>query len=470
MSHALKDKGFDYAFAVQTALLPLLLTGNRQHPGDILVSAATGSGKTLGYALPMIADISRTSITRLRGLIIVPTRDLVYQAHEICEICASAFAGRGKRRVKIGMACGDMPYKQELASLMRAEMFYNPAEYRRRDQRPNVRWGSSDYDSDADDPSPSKNESGSTPIEYITNYTSKVDILVCTPGRLVQHLHQTDGFGVDHTKYLVIDEADRLFSQGYQGWLKDIMASLGKGAKRKITKILLSATVTQDLGVLSALNLESPRMVFLEGGQGVGNWDGTDHQEKYTLPNSLQEYYIQIQHQADKPLELLRLMNEEGMLDESSAEKRGVLIFTNSNEAALRLGRLMKLMDHDMAVGTLTSTMPAKNRKKTLRDFQLKKLSVVVASDLVSRGLDIPSLAHVVNYDFPTTREKYIHRVGRTARAGKGGKAWTLHTAKEIQTGMVRNGRSVDRPDFDKETRNRYEAALAILAKEAGRA
>jgi ATP-dependent RNA helicase DDX51/DBP6 len=470
VSKALKIKGFDHAFAVQVALLPLLLPGDRQHSGDVLISAATGSGKTLGYVLPMISDISRTSVTRLRGLVVVPTRDLVYQAYEICEICATAFSGKGRRRVAIGMACGDASYKQELAHIMRANKTYNPAEYQKRKQRPVSRWNSSDYDTDGDEMFPSENESSSTPLNYITKHMSRVDVLICTPGRLVQHLHNTDGFDLNHVKYLVIDEADRLFNQGYQGWLKDIMAILSKGARRRIKKILLSATMTQDLGILGALNLNSPTMVLLDGGQDGGNGDEKNPQNKFSLPESLQEYYVQLRHRADKPLELLLLMKKENMLDESNAEKRGVLIFTNSNEAALRLGRLIKLMDPDISIGTLTSTMPAVDRKKTLRDFQLKKLSAVVASDLVSRGLDIPSLAHVVNYDFPTTMEKYIHRVGRTARAGKGGKAWTLHTAKEIQVGMRRGGQTVALPNIELETRKRYEVSLAILAKEAGKA
>jgi ATP-dependent RNA helicase DDX51/DBP6 len=468
----LQSKGFDQAFAVQDAVLPLLLPGARQHQGDVLVMAPTGSGKTLAYVLPMISDISRMSITNLRGLIVMPTRELVYQAHEICEIVSSAFAGRGRRRVRIGMACGDMSYKQELAHLMKAEKFMNPAECMRRKHRANVPWECSDFDSDGENSSLAERERNLALSDEIINYTPKVDILICTPGRLVQHLHNTDGFELKYVHWLVIDEADRLLGQSYQQFAKILIDSFSKGPSRPIRKIILSATLNRDLSMLSLLKLHLPKLVVVEGGEQSFEGDGED-KEGYTLPDSLQEYYLKVKHRADKPLELVRLLKEERLLEfvEGSCQ-RGVLIFTNSNEAAQRLCRLIGLMEPSFAdlIGTITSQIPMSTRKKTLRAFNKKKLSILIASDLVGRGLDIPNLAHVINYDFPATQETYIHRVGRTARAGREGKAWTLHTAKEIQNRVGHGGEMMARPDFDMEARKRYEAALAILAKEAGKA
>lgn len=450
-------------------MLPLLLPGVNQQKGDVLVLAPTGSGKTLAYVLPMISDISRTSITNLRGLIIMPTRELVYQAHEICEIVSSAFAGRGRRRVRVGVACGNMSYKQELAHLMKDEKFWNPAECMRREHRANSPWEYSDLDSDDENSSLAERERNLALSGEIGNYTPKVDILICTPGRLVQHLQNTDGFKLKHVNWLVIDEADRLLGQSYQQFAKILMDSM---SSRPIRKIILSATLNRDLAMLSLLKLHLPKLVVVEGADQTLDGDGDD-KEGYTLPDSLQEYYIKLRHRADKPLELVQLLKKEGLLEVvEGSSQRGVLIFTNSNESAQRLSRLIGLLEPSFAdlIGTITSLIPISIRKKTLRDFNNKKLSMLIASDLVGRGLDIPNLAHVINYDFPGTLETYIHRVGRTARAGREGKAWTLHTAKEIPFGMLRGERMVAESNFEMEARTRYEAALAILAKEAGKA
>ena len=456
-------------------MLPLLLPGVKQHQGDVLVLAPTGSGKTLAYVLPMISDISRMSITNLRGLIVMPTRELVYQANEVCETVLSAFAGRGRSRVRIGVACGDMSYKQELAHLMKAEKFWNAAECMRRKHRANVPWEFSDLDTDDENSSLAERERNlalSDESGEIINYTPKVDILICTPGRLVQHLHNTDGFELKHVHWLVIDEADRLLGQSYQQFAKVLMDNLAKGPGRSIRKIILSATLNRDLAMLSLLKLHLPKLVVVEGAEQTFHGDREDR-EGYTLPDSLQEYYIKLKHRTDKPLELVRLLKEESLPEfVEGSSQRGVLIFTNSNEAAQRLSRLIGLMEPSFAdlIGTITSQISISIRKKTLRDFNNKKLSILIASDLVGRGLDIPNLAHVINYDSPATLETYVHRVGRTARAGREGKAWTLRTAKEIQIGMGRAVETVARSDFDMEARKRYEAALAILAKEAGKA
>jgi ATP-dependent RNA helicase DDX51/DBP6 len=472
VASVLQSKGFDQAFAVQDAVLPLLLPGVKQQQGDVLVLAPTGSGKTLAYVLPMISDISRTFITNLRGLIVMPTRELVYQAHEICEIVSSAYAGRGRRRVRVSVACGDISYKQELAHLMKAEKFLNPAECMRRKHRANVPWEYSDLDSDDGNYSLAEWDRNLALSDEIINYTSKVDILICTPGRLVQHLHDTDGFELKHVHWLVIDEADRLLGQSYQGFAKILMDSLTKGFSRPIRKIILSATLNGDLATLSLLKLHLPKLVVVEGADQNLDKDGDD-KGAYSLPDSLKEYYIKLKHRVDKPLVLVQLLKKERLHEVvEGSSQRGVLIFTNSNEAAQRLCRLIGLMEPSFAdlIGTITSLIPMSIRKKTLRDFNNKKLSILIASDLVGRGLDIPNLAHVINYDFPATLETYIHRVGRTARAGREGKAWTLHMAKEIPVRMGRGVETVARPDFDMEARKRYEVALAILAKEAGKA
>ena len=169
--------------------------------------------------------------------------------------------------------------------------------------------------------------------------------------------------------------------------------------------------------------------------------------------------------------------------DSSADNPRGVLVFTKSNETAVRLGRLLALLNpsYSAIIGTLTSTTSTSSRRKTIHLFNAAKLSILVASDLVSRGLDLPNLAHVINYDIPSSITNYVHRVGRTARAGKKGSAWTMFTSMEGRWFWNEIGRSndivrqpgtkisrvnIDAEDFGDEARGRYEVALEELGRE----
>jgi ATP-dependent RNA helicase DDX51/DBP6 len=143
VAEKLQKRGLKDAFAVQAAVLPLLLTGASQEAGDIVVSAATGSGKTLAYVLPMIEDIRHNHVTKLRGLIVLPTRELVSQALEVADLCSSAFSGHGTR-VKIGTAVGNETLKVEQSSLIVQELVYDPARYREQQNRLNKNWETSD--------------------------------------------------------------------------------------------------------------------------------------------------------------------------------------------------------------------------------------------------------------------------------------------------------------------------------------
>jgi ATP-dependent RNA helicase DDX51/DBP6 len=551
----LHAKGFKEAFAVQAAVLPLLLPGPSQSQGDILVSAATGSGKTLAYVLPMIEDISKNIVTRLRGVIVVPTRELVNQAREVCEVCGAAFSGMGKKRVKIGTAVGNENFKAEQASLMEQELRYDPAGYKEQLRRLNAKWEISDLGSDGEDDVLCDDEQVSPLPYHVINPISKVDVLICTPGRLVEHMKSTPGFSLEYVKWLVVDEADKLLDQSFQQWLETVIGCLGPKTplppmrNNRVKKVILSATMTRDIGQLNSLKLYRPKLVVLEGssydqdgkylhnarsfliihifwtianpGIFVGAKDGkTSH--AHVLPDLLVESAIKTDEEALKPLYLMDLIRRENLLvqteEESSSSKeeslssddslttskpspqldttkskklpqendvpRGVLVFTKSNETAVRLGRLLALLEpsYSTIIGTLTSTTSTSSRRKTIHSFNAGKLSILVASDLVSRGLDLPNLAHVINYDIPSSITNYVHRVGRTARAGKKGWAWALFTSTEgrwfwreiarsqdivRQAGAKVSRVNIDAKSFGDELRGRYEAALEELGREA---
>ncbi|KAJ4271385.1 ATP-dependent RNA helicase dbp6 [Fusarium torreyae] len=551
-SRALEGKGFRDAFAVQTAAIPLLLPTSKQRPGDVLISAATGSGKTLAYALPVVRDLSQGAVTRLRALVVLPTRELVKQAQEAFELCAKAFEGGDRKRVRVGISIGSQSLKHEQEVLMDREVRYDPEAYkklqeenqRQKQQKLGLSATDSLDDLDVDDANPRL----STMNDYVVDFPSKVDVLICTPGRLVEHMEQTPGFNIDYVRWLVVDEADKLLAQSFQGWLDVVMENfrVNKFSARDfpdmdfsgVRKVILSATLTRDLSLLNQLGLQRPRLIVLES-------DGDVQIAEHSLPALLKEHAIRVHDTNLKPLYLLDLLQSQDMLMASPSRDQEVpkaneaeesdtssdsssssdsdsdsdpdatsdtssdldsdsetetklkpsgrslkshvpvsLIFTKSNESALRLSRLLALLDPSLAshIGTLTSTTPTHIRRKTLRAFteSTSPIRLLIASDLVARGIDLPNLDHVINYDLPPSVAGYVHRVGRTARAGRPGCAWTLVGDDESGWfwGKIAKGAGVKRAQKMERTRieeidearvEEYEAALEKLGKEAGR-
>ncbi|KAJ5819027.1 Helicase C-terminal [Penicillium riverlandense] len=516
----LEEHNYKEAFAVQSAVIPLLLQGKENHPGDLCISAATGSGKTLSYVVPMVTALPARPAPRLRGLIVVPTRELVKQARETCELC-----GAGSR-LRIASAVGNVAIKDEQKLLMRMEQVYNPAmvEQHQRGLQENewMDFGILDCIDEA-------MNSGSTLPGHIRCPETNVDILICTPGRLVDHIRYTKGFTLKHLEWLVIDEADRLLNESFQEWVSVVMDSLneryapdasGPAGKffaqmglpietRAPQKVVLSATMTRDISKLNSLHLENPKMVIIGTEKAVVDEDpsATNQDANFTLPPTLHEHMVAVGDGSQKPLYLLRLLlshinistdsrapqpasdtsdsdsdsdssssDDETSSDESSDDdtsssgsdsdsdsdssdsssdestdaegsdddtvalvpntgppRTTVLIFTKSSESASRLSRLLSILHPPLAgrVGTIIKSNKSSASRKTLTAFRRGQLSVIVATDRASRGLDLPSLTHVINYDVPTSATTYVHRVGRTARAGREGSAWTLVAHRE---------------------------------------
>lgn len=538
---SLKKKGYHDAFAIQASVLRLLLPGSEQHQGDVCISAATGSGKTLAYTLPMVEKLRDKPLTRLRGLVVVPTRELVNQVRESLEMCC---VGSG---VKIGTAVGSKSLKDEQELLIEIGQRFDPDAYRAEkikvlDEDDQLL----DWDFDSQD---EYEEEFDIPRNYVVDYNSKVDILICTPGRIVDHIQSTKGFTLDHVQLLVIDEADRLLDESFQQWIDIVIPALEVQRnlnpiedrlfkmfhhlpERKVQKILLSATMTRDISKLQALKLHRPKMIVLETSRPENAESQPAQSEtQFELPSNLSELAISIDNSEDKPLHLIEVLQNNPRLkqperahklvvnlhpnessEESSSENdssssgssssspsssvpptlrpnqptslHGTLIFTNNNENALRLARLLTLLrpSWQPKISTLTKSTTSSSGRRALSAFRAGKICILIASDRASRGLDIPDLAEVINYDMPTSVTSYVHRVGRTARAGREGKAITLvarHEARwfwnEIARGtrVVRGpGRKVKRcesklENWGKEERGGYEEALRTLGEEA---
>lgn len=535
-ARVLAEKGYPDAFAVQTAALPLLLPTSKQLPGDLLISAATGSGKTLAYALPIVRDISQGHVTRLRTLVVLPTRELVKQAQEVFELCAKAFEGGDRKRVRIGLAVGSQTLKSEQESLVESHRRYDPIAYKQLvEEESKLKSGDALIDIGLGHSDPRLG-----PWEgEVVDFSSKVDVLICTPGRLVEHIEQTPGFDLDYVRWLVVDEADKLLAQSFQGWLDVVLEKfrVSKFTAREfpdmnldgVRKVVLSATLTRDLSLLSQLALRRPQLIVLEDGGESGTI------AEHSLPAQLEEFAIRVHDTNNKPLYLLDLLNSEHMKgtvaqinghmtadavsdtssddssdtssssddDTSSSDSDSdlesqdepkvtsktlkttlptTLIFTKSNESALRLSRLLTLLDPTLTahLSTLTSTTPTHIRRKTLKAFSSPSSPVrlIIASDLVARGIDIHQLDHVINYDLPPSAAAYVHRVGRTARAGKSGRAWTLvgddesgwFWGKIAKGSMIRRAQKVGRvriEEMDEGKIKTYEEALEKLGQEA---
>lgn len=545
---ALGKEGYSAAFAIQSAVLPMLLPGPKQHSGDICISAATGSGKTLAYTLPMVQNLREKPVTRLRGLIVVPTRELVNQVRESLDICS---AGSG---LKIATAVGSKPLKEEQELLVEKGQRYDPEAYKAEQEK------EIDEDEELMDWDFDKKFGSNDDLELFYNhvvvYTSKVDILICTPGRLVEHIQSTIGFTLEHVQWLVIDEADRLLDESFQQWIDVVLPGLEYlrppdalhpprsntshlFRRREVRKIILSATMTRDISKLMTLNLRRPKLVVLEGGnRKLANEEEdsaiADEGGRVGVPSTLKEYGLPIPEHStqDKPLYLIKLLETESNppasksrrsstvpsdkaeasdsdtssdsenLSQSSDQliksdrnpslpaaeanpaSHGTLVFTESNEQAVRLARLLALLRPSWQIRTLTKSTAGSSGRKTLAAFRKRKLSILIASDRASRGLDIPDLARVVNYDMPKSATSYVHRVGRTARAGKQGEAITLVLHNQgkwfwkDKSGIVKSDMLVRDPDkkvvrrnvainVSEEERANYEKALQTLGEEA---
>ncbi|CAE6512021.1 unnamed protein product [Rhizoctonia solani] len=274
MRERLAELGIESLFAVQTVLLPFLMSTKALHcpydpPRDACVSAPTGSGKTLAYVVP---------ITELKV--------------------------EGSRRV-IAIATGQHSFAHEQSQLVSMSP-------------PSV-------------------------VHPAPQYHSKVDILICTPGRLTDHLHGTPGFTLEHLRFLVIDEADRLITQSFQDWLAQVLEAtqprklnfpvteLDEPYHSSCQKLLFSATLTHDPSKIVPLGLRDPRYFVVGDQSGVGA-----EEETFAFPDTLSEHMC-VCSSAEKPLVLFHLVHTHGI--------RNALIFTKSAESTTRLVQLFEFFE-----------------------------------------------------------------------------------------------------------------------------
>ncbi|KAK6463400.1 P-loop containing nucleoside triphosphate hydrolase protein [Scheffersomyces coipomensis] len=372
----LSHLNFTHAFSVQIAVLNLLLKDikdNKLQPdfkGDLLVNASTGSGKTLAYSIPIIESLHTRIVPRVRAIILVPTKPLINQVKTTLNQLSKG------TNLLITSLKNDISINEESNKLM----------------------------------------------------LNIPDIIISTPGRLVEHI-SNNSINLSALEYLVIDEADRLLNQSFQNWCSILMSKIDHNIniantwKLRVKKLIFSATLTTDAGKLTPLKFQIPRLIIVNDEERLVN-------ELYTVPSKLKEFSLKFgsSKSSIKPLILTKYLLQQQKL-------ANILIFTKSNDSSLRLAKLLQLLfnkyvhlsPEPIEVSYINSTNnKTAIRTKILKDFSQQKVHILIATDLIARGIDILSITDVINYDLPNSSREYVHRVGRTARAQQDGNAYNF--------------------------------------------
>merc|ERR1712183_293574 len=232
----------------------------------------------------------------------------------------------------------------------------------------------------------------------------KPHVIVATPGRLVDHLENTKGFSLKKLKFLVMDEADRILNQDFEVEVNKILRCIPTDRR----SMLFSATMTKKVAKLQRASLKDPVKVEVSG--------------SYQTVEKLLQYYLFIPLKL-KELYLVHIMNEMA--------GNSFMIFCSTCSATLRLALMLRSLGFTAI--PLNGQMSQNKRLASLNKFKSKTRSILLATDVASRGLDIPHVDVVSNYDIPTHSKDYIHRVGRTARAGRAGKSITIVSQYDIE-------------------------------------
>ncbi|RDK04659.1 DEAD/DEAH box helicase [Paraburkholderia lacunae] len=343
---AVHELGYTTPTPIQTQAIPAVLNG-----GDLLAGAQTGTGKTAGFTLPILqrlntmpAAATAAGKRAVRALILTPTRELAAQVEE-------SVRAYGK-------------YLKLKSTVMFGGVGINP---------------------------------------QIGALRSGVDIVVATPGRLLDHMQQKT-IDLSHLEILVLDEADRMLDMGFIHDIKRVLAKLPP----KRQNLLFSATFSDEIKALADNLLDSPALI------------------EVARRNTTAETVAQKIHPVDrdKKRELLtHLIKQHNWFQ--------VLVFTRTKHGANRLAE--QLTKDGISALAIHGNKSQSARTRALAEFKDGTLQVLVATDIAARGIDIDQLPHVVNFDLPNVPEDYVHRIGRTGRAGATGEAISLVCVDELQ-------------------------------------
>jgi ATP-dependent RNA helicase RhlE len=335
---AISEQGYTEPTPIQNKAIPVILEGK-----DVLAGAQTGTGKTAGFTLPLLQRLNENpnSPTRrpIRALVLTPTRELAAQVGESIKIY-----GR------------HLPLR---STVIFGGVKINP-------QKDKLRQG--------------------------------VDILVATPGRLLDHIGQKT-VDLSQVEILVLDEADRMLDMGFIHDIRRLLALMPGNGERQ--NLLFSATFSKEIKQLANRLLNQPELIEVERCKTTA------------------ERIAQVIHPVDKGRKRELLSHMIG-----SRNWRQVLVFTRTKHGANRLAQ--QLERDGLSAAAIHGNKTQSARTRALAEFKKGRVRVLVATDIAARGLDIDQLPHVVNFELPNVAEDYVHRIGRTGRAGLEGEAVSL--------------------------------------------
>ncbi|XP_049590221.1 probable ATP-dependent RNA helicase DDX27 isoform X1 [Syngnathus scovelli] len=348
---------FKHPTPIQKACIPVGLMGR-----DLCACAATGTGKTAAFMLPVLERLvykpgTMSQVTRV--LVLVPTRELGIQVHSVARQLAQFTS------VTTCLAVGGLDLKSQEAALRAGP-----------------------------------------------------DVLIATPGRLIDHLHNAPSFELTHIEILILDEADRMLDEYFEEQMKEIIRLCSYNRQT----MLFSATMTEEVKDLAAVSLKQPVRIFVNSNTDVA-------------PYLRQEFVrIRANREGDREAVVAALLTR-------TFQDR-VMVFTQTRKQAHRLHILLGLMG--LKAGELHGELSQNQRLENLRRFKDDQIDVLVATDVAARGLDIDGVKTVINFTMPSTVKHYVHRVGRTARAGRSGRSVSLVGESERKTlkEVVKSARS----------------------------
>ena len=330
---SISEAGFVNPFPIQEAVIPLALTG-----ADIIGQAKTGTGKTLGFGLPILNNVKRGS-GKAVALVVVPTRELGIQvADELNKLSSGP-------NLRVTAIYGGRPMEPQIAELKKG-----------------------------------------------------VDIVVGTPGRLLD-LHRQKALDLSEVKHLVLDEADEMLDLGF---MPDVEKIFNLTSSRSQT-MLFSATMPGDVVTLARKFLNQPTHIRAEV------------EDSGAVVSRIKQFVYRA-HALDKPEMLAKILQADG---------RGpTMVFCRTKRACQQIADDMQ--ERGFKTAAIHGDLGQGARESALKDFKSLKRDILVATDVAARGIDIDGITHVINYQCPEDEKTYVHRIGRTARAGASGIAVTF--------------------------------------------
>jgi len=339
MLNTIKQKGFEEPTEIQSKIIPLIL----ENKADLVGQAQTGTGKTAAFAIPILETLKQNS-KKLQSLILVPTRELAIQVSD--EINSL----RGNKNIHVAPIYGGQSYETQFRRLNKG-----------------------------------------------------VDIIVGTPGRIIDHLNRKS-LNVDSVSFVVLDEADEMLNMGFIEDIEDILSRTNLNRRT----LLFSATMP-------------PRIMELAK-RYMGKHEVVKTKKSGQTTELTEQKYFEVK-ESDKFDALCRIID-------TTTEFYGLVFCRTKTDVDSVTSRLL---DRGYDAEGLHGDISQNIREKILGKFRKKQVNILAATDVAARGLDIDELTHVINYSLPHDPESYLHRIGRTGRAGKEGTAITFVTPEEFR-------------------------------------